>query len=173
MTAEPQDDRILVARLDLLASDEATAVLRPCCASTRWLDQVVTNRPYGSLTALAAECDAALDALEWADVLEALAAHPRIGQAPAGDDVEARWSQSEQSGASAADDAVAGGIRAGNVLYERRFGFGYLICATGLSAAKLLAALQDRLGNDPDVEHQVVRTELGKIIRLRLAKVLT
>jgi 2-oxo-4-hydroxy-4-carboxy-5-ureidoimidazoline decarboxylase len=65
---------------------------------------------------------------------------------------------------------VQAGLRAGNVAYEERFGHVFLICATGMSAASVLAALQARLGHDPAAERAVVRDELMKIVRLRLAK---
>ena len=62
------------------------------------------------------------------------------------------------------------GLRAGNAAYEERFGHVFLICATGMSAASMLAALRARLGHDPAAEREVVRDELMKIVRLRLAK---
>ncbi len=62
------------------------------------------------------------------------------------------------------------GLRAGNAAYEERFGHVFLICATGMSAASMLAALRARLGHDPAREREVVRAELTKIVRLRLGK---
>jgi 2-oxo-4-hydroxy-4-carboxy-5-ureidoimidazoline decarboxylase len=65
---------------------------------------------------------------------------------------------------------VQAGLEAANAAYEKRFGHVFLICATGMSAASMLAALQARLGHDPAAEREVVRDELMKIVRLRLAK---
>jgi 2-oxo-4-hydroxy-4-carboxy-5-ureidoimidazoline decarboxylase len=104
------------------------------------------------------------------DVEEALAAHPRIGQRISGDGPEAEWSRAEQFGAQLADPDLESALREGNGAYEQRFGHVFLICATGLSAAAMLDALRSRLTNSIEVERGVVRAELGKIVRLRLAK---
>ncbi|GAA4185281.1 2-oxo-4-hydroxy-4-carboxy-5-ureidoimidazoline decarboxylase [Streptosporangium oxazolinicum] len=85
---------------------------------------------------------------------------------------EAAWSRGEQAGVGTAGREVLDRLAEGNRAYERRFGHIYLICATGLSAEEMLARLTERLGNDEDTERDVVRTELAKITRLRLAKLL-
>ena len=72
---------------------EAAALLRGACASTRWLDELVAARPYRTLADLTRASDAALAGLDWSDLLEALAAHPRIGERVAGNDREAQWSR--------------------------------------------------------------------------------
>jgi len=140
--------------------------------AARWIDEVVAGRPYGSSAALVERSEAALETLSWDDVTEALAAHPRIGERAGGEHREAAWSRQEQAGVNVGDDAaaVAEQLRGGNVAYEQRFGFVFLICATGLSAPEMLAALRKRLGHDADAESSVVRIELEKIVRLRLAK---
>jgi 2-oxo-4-hydroxy-4-carboxy-5-ureidoimidazoline decarboxylase len=162
-----------VAGFDAADPTEAARLLQPCCASRRWIDEVVAGRPYGSSAALVERSEAALETLSWDDVTEALAAHPRIGEQAGGEHREAAWSRQEQAGAATAGDdaaAVAEQLRGGNVAYEQRFGFVFLICATGLSAPEMLAALRKRLGHDADAESSVVRIELEKIVRLRLAK---
>lgn len=149
---------------------EAAVALGPCCASTAWQDLVVARRPYGDLDSLARASDAALVTLTWDGVLEALAAHPRIGQRAGGDDVESRWSRAEQSAAATDDADVTTRLREGNVAYEERFGWVFLICATGKSPEAVLASLTGRLGNEPDVEQVEVREQLRQIVRLRLTK---
>jgi 2-oxo-4-hydroxy-4-carboxy-5-ureidoimidazoline decarboxylase len=164
------DERTAVTALDLAPADAATGALRTCCASARWLDEVVAGRPYVSLDALVEASGAALGLLSWDDVLEALAAHPRIGERAQGADVESQWSRGEQSGAAAADPQVAAALLAGNVEYEDRFGYVFLICATGLSGEQMLASLRERIGHDADAEQGAVRGELAKIVDLRLRK---
>jgi len=161
-----------VRAFDALAAAAAAAVVRPCCASRAWVAAVVAGRPYGDLAALTAAADAALAALDWGGVREALDAHPRIGERAAGSGTEAGWSRGEQSAAATADERIAAELRAGNVAYEQRFGHVFLICATGRGAAEILAALNVRLGHDPALERVVVRAELQAIVRLRLAKAL-
>jgi 2-oxo-4-hydroxy-4-carboxy-5-ureidoimidazoline decarboxylase len=199
-------DLVPVAALDRAPAADAAAMLSPACASTRWIRRLVDGRPYDSLDRLIAASDAAIGALSWPDIEEALAAHPRIGnraptgagepaadppqapesqpsagsppaaespgresQAP-GEDREAAWSQQEQAGAAAATPDVQAALRAGNLAYETRFGHIFLICATGQSATDMLAALRQRLSNEPGAEREIVRDELRRIVRLRLAK---
>ena len=165
-----ESHRVPVADLDGATAGTAAGLLRPSCASTRWIERMVSGRPHGSLPALVAGSDAAIAALGWPDIEQALAAHPRIGARGAGRDREAAWSRQEQSGTRDAGPDVQAGLRAGNAAYEERFGHVFLICATGMSAASMLAALQARLGHDPATEREVVRDELVKIVRLRLAR---
>jgi 2-oxo-4-hydroxy-4-carboxy-5-ureidoimidazoline decarboxylase len=172
-----ESHRVPVADLDRATAATATGLLRPSCASARWIERMVSGRPHGSLPALMAASDATIAVLGWPDIGHALAAHPRIGArlpdqgaAPDREGRETAWSRQEQSGARDAGPDVQAGLRAGNTAYTERFGHVFLICATGMSAASMLAALQARLGHDPATERGVVRDELTKIVRLRLAK---
>jgi 2-oxo-4-hydroxy-4-carboxy-5-ureidoimidazoline decarboxylase len=183
MTESP---RVPVADLDRATAATAAALLRPSCASARWIERLVSGRPYGSWPALEAASDATIGTLGWPDIEQALAAHPRIGDRPSTGDRgadhdrpqpgdgstgrEAAWSRQEQAGTRHASGDVQAGLRAGNAAYEERFGHVFLICATGMSAASMLAALQARLGHDSATEREVVRDELMKIVRLRLGK---
>jgi 2-oxo-4-hydroxy-4-carboxy-5-ureidoimidazoline decarboxylase len=155
--------------LNDLPHSEAVRVLTACCASRRWVAEVARRRPYGSEDELYSAAAEALDALEESDVDEALAAHPRIGERPAG--AEGAWSRREQSGVASADDAVLGAISEGNRAYEARFGHVYLVCAAGRDADELLAVLRRRLRNDPVTERRVLREEMAKINRIRLGRI--
>ena len=163
---------ISVARFDALPADEAERELAACCASSAWVRAVVNGRPYQDLAAVLDASAAAFADLTDADVDEALAAHPRIGERAAGSGREAAWSRQEQSGAAGADSDTAAALATGNRAYEERFDRVFLICATGLSAAQMLTALEVRLGNDEATERAVVRTELAKIAALRLERML-
>ncbi|GGQ08877.1 2-oxo-4-hydroxy-4-carboxy-5-ureidoimidazoline decarboxylase [Actinomadura coerulea] len=149
--------------------EPSTEQLAACCASRRWI-AAVAGRPYADLAALRAASRRALDGLDWADVEEALAAHPRIGDRPARGSREARWSRGEQAGAAGAGADVQDALVAGNRAYEERFGHVFLIRASGRSALEMLAALRERLGNDPAAERDAVRRELAEIVDLRLAR---
>jgi 2-oxo-4-hydroxy-4-carboxy-5-ureidoimidazoline decarboxylase len=144
--------------------------LLSCCASTTWADAVAAAGPFDTWDELVAAALARLAALEWADVLEALDAHPRIGDRVPGADLEAAWSRQEQAGVAGAADDTLRTLAAGNAMYERRFGHVFLICAAGKSAGAMLAELGDRLDHSPVVEQDVVRAELAAITRLRLRK---
>ena len=161
-----------LAWLNALPAHQAEHELRACCASAAWAGVVGAARPFADAAALAATAAAALEALRWPDVEEALSAHPRIGDRPEGAGRETAWSRAEQSGAGVADAETVTALRAGNIAYEQRFGRVFLICASGRSAGEMLDALRTRLGNDEETERRTVRAELAGIVRLRLTKLL-
>ena len=142
---------------------EAVTTMLACCASRRFAAEMAAGRPYASQAAALDAVSAAFDTMTWADVLEAMDGHPRIGARVSGQ------SAAEQSGV--ADDTRAA-LAAGNVAYEERFGHAFIICATGLSGAEMLAALERRLENDEASERVVAATELRKITALRVRKAL-
>lgn len=158
------------------ASDaDARAALARCCGAARWIDAMVRARPFADRTALLVAAERVADTLERADWLEAFAHHPRIGDRAA---LRARfattaaWAADEQRGATAAEDDVLDALADGNRRYERRFGHIFIVCATGLNAADMLARLQARLGNDPARELQIAAGEQRAITRLRLFRLL-
>ncbi|HZB28543.1 MAG TPA: 2-oxo-4-hydroxy-4-carboxy-5-ureidoimidazoline decarboxylase, partial [Streptosporangiaceae bacterium] len=134
--------------------------------------RVAAARPFADAAALHRAADAAFAELGRPDIEEALRAHPRVGDRPRGLDRESSWSRSEQAGVIDADRQTAHDLHEENIAYEKRFGHVFLICATGLSAEQMLAALRDRLGNDEATERAVVRAELREIIHLRLTRLL-
>ena len=168
MTAEDPG----LSRFNALSGAEAAEVLRACCAAPDWIDSVAAARPYPNRVAVVARADEALAGLDWAGVRTALDAHPRIGERAAGAGREASWSRSEQSGMDDAPDGVRAALDDANRAYEERFGHVLLIFATGRTDTDMLAAAQQRLGHDEDVERVVVRGELGRIVGLRVAKLL-
>jgi len=139
-----------------------------CCASRTFAKAIAGGRPYRDPAALLAAVDTAFEALSWDDIVEAMSEHPRIGDRA----VRTGMSAAEQSGATAASDAVRQGLADGNLAYEQRFGHVFLICASGLSGQEMLTSLRARLGNDEEAERAVVRAELLKITRLRMTKLL-
>ncbi|MFG3440535.1 2-oxo-4-hydroxy-4-carboxy-5-ureidoimidazoline decarboxylase [Nonomuraea sp. NPDC047897] len=156
-------------RFNALAPAEAERDLLACCASRVFAATVAAGRPYADPEALADAAGAAVRALDWPDVLEALAAHPRIGALADGQSREAAWSRQEQAGVA---DELRQALADGNRAYEDRFGHVYLVCATGLTGAEMLAGLRERLGNDDSAERGVVRDHLARITGLRIARLL-
>jgi 2-oxo-4-hydroxy-4-carboxy-5-ureidoimidazoline decarboxylase len=151
---------MMVGRADLAA----------CCASRRWVAAVAEGSPYEDLEDLLSRSGKVFEGLDWTDLREAVDAHPRIGQRPAGEGLEARWSRGEQGASATADAGVRAALVAGNREYERRFGQVFLIFATGLSATEILAELRRRLVSSEAEERAMVRAELRKIVDLRIAK---
>jgi 2-oxo-4-hydroxy-4-carboxy-5-ureidoimidazoline decarboxylase len=152
--------------LNAAEPEHAERELLTCCAARRWADELIVRRPYHDLPTLRGVSDAVFAELDWADIEQALAAHPRIGERAGGDGREASWSRAEQSAVTGSADE----LREANLAYEKRFGRVFLICATGRSATEILDALRARLDNDEETERAVVREELRKIVTLRLGK---
>jgi 2-oxo-4-hydroxy-4-carboxy-5-ureidoimidazoline decarboxylase len=154
LNSAPDDDRL---RTELTA----------CCAARPWVEALIAGRPFADQDALFAASDAATGELTDAGLAEALAGHPRIG-----DRTGEAWSRQEQAGMATASADLQAELAEANAAYEQRFGHVYLVCATGKSAEELLAICRSRLGNDPAAERAVVLTELAKISRIRLGKLL-
>jgi 2-oxo-4-hydroxy-4-carboxy-5-ureidoimidazoline decarboxylase len=166
MTPQSTSDDPLT-RFNRLPTAEAVATLRGCCASRRWAEAVAAGRPYAGPEELYAASAAVLADLDEADVDEALAAHPRIGERPAGAD-----SRREQAGVATASEATRTALAEANRAYEAKFGHVYLVCATGKDADELLAIARDRLANEPAAERRVLRGELAEINDVRLRRLL-
>ncbi len=165
-----------LARLNSLGLSEAIAVLHTVCGSKRWADSLAAARPFASASDLFAHADRAWFGLAREDWLEAFSHHPRIGErnlAQAKFAATAVQSAREQTGMAAATEAERAEFAAGNAEYERRFGHVFLICATGKSAAEMLAALRARLVNDAVTELHTAAAEQANITRLRLERWLT
>ena len=164
------------AALNALPSDDARAALTRCCGSTRWVEAMLARRPFTSTAALHADAEAVWASLARQDVLEAFAHHPRIG-ARAGDapqlEATAAWSTEEQARVSEADAETQLALRAANEEYLRRFGYIFIVCATGKSAAEMLELLRARLPNDNARELAVAAGEQARITRLRLEKLVS
>ena len=154
---------------ELNALDDAAAVreLLRCCGSTQWAYRMAAARPFADEAAMLDRADAIWWSLDPRDWLEAFSAHPKIG-GPA----TTRWSAQEQSGMASAAAAVSDRLASGNRDYEARFGYIFIICATGKSAGEMVEALEQRLGNAPDRELRIAAEEQRKITRLRVAKLI-
>jgi 2-oxo-4-hydroxy-4-carboxy-5-ureidoimidazoline decarboxylase len=162
------------ALLDELPPADARVALERCCGARRWVDGMLQRRPFGSREALLRAADEIWSACDRDDYLEAFAHHPRIGTDPAALRARfaatAQWSAAEQAGAVQADDATLARLQELNAAYAARFGFIFIVCATGKSAAEMLALLEVRSGNEPRLELAIAAAEQAKITRLRLEK---
>ncbi|MGQ0733584.1 MAG: 2-oxo-4-hydroxy-4-carboxy-5-ureidoimidazoline decarboxylase [Acidobacteriota bacterium] len=159
-------------RLDEAGAGEARALLGRCCGSRRWVEHMLARRPFAGQTALVAAARDEWFALGPDDWREAFAHHPRIGDRHAAAERFAPTrdlSRGEQAGVGDASAAVLDALAEGNRAYEARFGYTFIVCATGKTAEDMLALLQSRLENDPVTELQIASTEQAKITAIRLA----
>lgn len=150
-----------------LSERQRMHLLFEVCSSTIWARRVLAGGPFRDAEALFDRADRVLAELPDAELDAALDGHPRIG-AKADNPSSAR----EQARVADATDAVKAELAEKNRAYDDKFGYVYLVCASGRTAEELLAILTDRLDNDPETERRGMRSELAKINRLRLERLL-
>ncbi len=162
-----------LAAFNRMEAGDLTALLNRCCGSRRWVRRMAAARPFADWSAITAAADRIWTELAPADWQEAFAHHPMIG------DVEglrarfaptATWAQSEQGQVRLATEETLQGLAAGNRAYRERFGYIFIVCATGKSAAEMLSLLQARLRNDPERELIIAAEQQRQITRIRLDK---
>jgi OHCU decarboxylase len=153
--------------------DEKT--LLQCCGSKRWAREMVLAGRYENEQALIVKAHDIWWSLDPGDWLEAFRTHPKIGEKKAAapvSDQSRQWSGHEQAGVSNASRETVDALAALNYAYEQKFGFIFIICATGKTSEEMLSALRQRLENDPATELPVAAAEQSKITELRLKKFL-
>ena len=134
---------------------------------------MMARRPFGSQGAALGAAREEWFALSEDDWREAFGHHSRIGDRDA---LRRRFAardpaEREQSGVDAASEAVLTALAEANRVYEERFGYIFIVSATGRTAEEMLALLRARLGNDPQTEIRVAAGEHAKICELRLLSV--
>ena len=164
-----------IDQLNSLLSAQAEDEFLKCCGSKRWASEMADARPFANTDELAAKADSIWWSLGEEDWLEAFRAHPKIGEqkAAAAQSEQARsWSAREQSGVQEAATETKAALAAGNREYENRFGFIFIVCATGKTSDEMLRILNARLQNAHGTELRVAAAEQRKITQLRLEKLL-
>lgn len=160
-------------QLDRASDADARALLLTACGSRRWIERMLARRPFGSQDALLDAARTEWSALGPDDWREAFRHHPEIGDVTA---LRARFpathqhSAREQSGVQSASEDVLRRLADGNRRYRERFGYTFIVCATGKSAREMLQLLESRLGHDDAVEIRIAAEEQAKITALRLER---
>lgn len=147
--------------------EEAASTVRACLDIPRWVEEVVSGRPYSDADQAVAVAERAADPFSGDELAGALSHHPRIGERAEGDSREAALSRSEQSGLGL-DEDVQTRLREANLAYEERFDRVFLIRAAGRTAEEILAECERRLTNEPEQETHEVADQLRQIAVLRL-----
>ncbi len=165
-----------LAKLNALSPSQLHAHFMRCCGATRWAMSMTQAAPFASMAELqgaAADLWWHLDETDWR---EAFTHHPQIG----GDVAELRkkfaatasLSENEQAGVAGAHEDTLTALAAENTTYLERFGYIFIICATGKTASEMLEALRARKDNAPEYELRIAAGEQAKITRIRLEKLL-
>jgi len=159
--------------LNLLSPDAAREEFLKCCGSNNWALHMAGARPFKTVAELLNQADSLWWSLAADDWLTAFRSHPKIGEQRAAEKVAVQaqaWSEAEQAGTRAAAAETTLALAEGNREYEQRFGYIFIVCASGKTAAEMLGLLRDRLHNDPEKELRVAAEEQRKITQLRLRK---
>jgi 2-oxo-4-hydroxy-4-carboxy-5-ureidoimidazoline decarboxylase len=162
-----------LSHINQLDSKAAREAFLKCCGCERWALAMTSGRPYASDEALLKEAEENFATLSDADWKEAFAAHPKIGDVNSlrqkfGNTKD--WAASEQSGVNDVSKDVIERLAEGNQIYEDRFGYIFIVCATGKSAEEMLDILNSRIDNLPEKELAIAAEEQKKITYIRLAK---
>ncbi|WP_426060713.1 2-oxo-4-hydroxy-4-carboxy-5-ureidoimidazoline decarboxylase [Hymenobacter sp. B1770] len=165
-----------LTELNSLEKPALTEALSKCCGSTAWVENMLAIFPVDNAVTLMNEATAQWNKSSESDWREAFTHHPKIG----GDVAALRekfaststWAEGEQSAVKQASQATLEALAAGNTEYEQKFGYIFIVCATGKSAEEMLALLQARLPNKPEDEIMIAMGEQDKITRIRLEKLL-
>ena len=147
-------------------------LLQHCVQIPRWGDEILQQRPFASTDILFQTTRACANTWTWQEILAALNTHPRIGEKKAQTTLSAQeqnFSKREQA-AITQDLATQQALYEGNVAYEKKFGFIFLIKASGLNSDDILTALKYRLTNDLETEKRIVHQQLLEIAQLRLTQ---
>lgn len=158
-----------------LTYDEAMKDLIRCCGAKRWAEQMVAHRPYRTVDEVFAAAEQAWARMDRADILQAFTHHPKIGDVAslrAKFGSTSQWAAGEQAGVQAATDEILARLARGNELYEQKFGYIFIVCATGKTAAEMVELLEKRLPNRPADELKIAAGEQARITRIRLGKLL-
>ncbi len=162
--------------LNILPREELKEALFKCCGSTAWVNKMLETFPADELVDLEENAEEIWWQCSEDDWKEAFTHHPKIG------DIEslkkkfastANWAAGEQSGAAVASQQTLEALAKGNDEYEKKFGYIFIVCATGKSAEEMLGLLLLRLPNEPKDEIKIAADEQLKITQLRLEKLLT
>jgi 2-oxo-4-hydroxy-4-carboxy-5-ureidoimidazoline decarboxylase len=165
-----------VEELNKLDEGTRKELLSRCCGATRWVEGMAASFPVKDEVDLLQKAEQVWAACSEADWREAFTHHPKIGDLNSLKKKFAstnQWAEGEQAAINQTTDDVLQALATGNRLYEEKFGYIFIVCATGKSAEEMLCILQARLLNDPEEEIRIAGNEQAKITRLRLQKLLT
>ena len=149
--------------------DLVIEVLCKCCHSHRWANRVARQRPFASYSQLVHTAEQIWNEMDEADYLEAFSHHPKIGDM---DVLRQKYSQAtrEQGQVAAASPEVIQALYETNLAYENKFGFIFIVCASGKSAEQMLGILRQRIDNDRETELKNAAAEQAKITDIRLGQ---
>ncbi|MEE4277689.1 MAG: 2-oxo-4-hydroxy-4-carboxy-5-ureidoimidazoline decarboxylase [Halieaceae bacterium] len=161
--------------LNTMSVDAARDALSQCCVSRGWIAGMLERRPFRDAVELRDAARASWECLGEADWLEAFEGHPKIGDVSSLRTkyaASARLAAQEQASVADATEDVLQRLARGNREYESRFGFIFIVCATGKTAAEMCELLEQRLRSEREAELRTAAGEQFRILMLRLEELL-
>ena len=163
--------------LNSLQEIDCRNALFSCCGSTQWVEKMLSFRPFPNKENLQDKAGTLFRSCNHEDWREAFSHHARLGQQKKTGKAEtkdlSKWEKQEQAGTVMANDALLIELEEANIKYENKFGFIFLLCATGKSATVMLESIYERLPNELNNELCIAMEEQNKITKLRLEKLLS
>jgi 2-oxo-4-hydroxy-4-carboxy-5-ureidoimidazoline decarboxylase len=166
---------VTLHEFNILSKQQLIEELTKCCGSSTWVNNMLPFIPADDMVELLEDAEEQWYKCSETDWKEAFTHHPKIG------DIEsltkkfastAQWASGEQSGVNTASPEIIEALVEGNLLYDKKFGYTFIVCATGKKAEEMLAILQSRLLNAPEDELEIAAEEQNKITKLRIQKLL-
>jgi len=164
-----------IEELNHINKVEAYNALLKCCGSSKWVNKMLDERPFNSKSEILKKAGLIWSSSNEIDGLEAFNYHPKIGSKEKlleKFSETKEWSRREQSGIKKASDLLVNKLAIKNREYEYKFGFIFIVCATGKTAKEMLNILESRLLNERTIEIKIAMEEQGKIAQIRLDKLL-
>jgi 2-oxo-4-hydroxy-4-carboxy-5-ureidoimidazoline decarboxylase len=161
--------------LNILPKEQLKTALFNCCGSKNWVDKMLPFFPADDLVELLNDAEDQWYECSNTDWLEAFTHHPKIGDTASLQNnfaATAEWASGEQSTVATASQQTIEALLKGNMDYEAKFGFIFIVCATGKSAEEMLQLLLARLPNTKEEEIEIAMDEQNKITQLRIQKLL-
>ncbi len=164
-----------LSTLNQLDDSQAGDVFNTCCSASRWVQLMVSARPFPTKIAMQNKAAVFWQSMALADYMEAFDGHPKIGDP---DSLKEKYrnthalATNEQAAVEQATDTVLQQLVQYNTDYQTKFGYIFIVCATGKTAAEMLALIKMRINNRPDQESIIAAAEQLKIMLLRIDKLI-
>jgi 2-oxo-4-hydroxy-4-carboxy-5-ureidoimidazoline decarboxylase len=162
-------------KLNQLNEQQASLELEHCCTAPRWVSGMLSARPFSSAEHILQLADTVWATLGEADYLAAFEGHPQIGDLSTLSEKYAATASKaghEQSGMEKANTQTLEKMIALNNEYLAKFGFIFIVCASGKTAEQMLALIEQRINNSRHDELTIAAGEQAKITKIRLEKLL-
>ena len=162
-----------IGEFDHFDIEKKKTLLHQCCGSINWVNKMIAALPAEDLIDLLEIAEEQWYACSEQDWREAFGHHPKIGDFTSLKEKYAstgHWTEEEQSSVKQATEQTLRALVEGNQEYENKFGYIFIVMATGKTADEMLSLLKQRLYNSPEVEIEIAMEEQLKITKLRLEK---